>query len=137
MKAASKSLLIYFAVFVTTIASSPSIAFAKTGANVYELRTYTTHPGKQSDALKRLELATPLFIKHGMKVVAFWTSEGEKDTIVYLLGHENREAATVSWRGFHSDPQWQKLYAESVGNGSLLNGIQSQFMLPTEFSPMK
>lgn len=120
--------------------SSPiSGAFAETNNRIYELRTYTINPGKLSQALSRLDTAKPLFIKHGMSVIAYWVPEDEKNQniVIYLLGHENREAARTSWRGFHNDPQWHQIYSDSIANGSLLSGIESTFMAPTKFSPMQ
>ena len=116
-----------------------SSAVAQPANNVYELRTYSINPGKMSDALQRLSSAKALFEKHGMTVVAYWTLEpkGDDDTIIYLLGHDDRGTARASWQGFHSDPAWHKLYRDSIANGSLLSGIQSQFMNPTDFSPLR
>ncbi len=95
------------------MASPISSAFAQTGDRIYEMRMYSTHPGKLSNALQRLDRAAPLFIKHGMKVIAFWMPESDKNLITYLLSHDNREAARASWQGFHSDPKWRKLYRVS------------------------
>lgn len=116
-----------------------SSAVAQPANKIYELRTYSINPGKMSDALLRLSRAKALFEEHGMTVVAYWTlePEGDDDTIIYLLGHDDRDAARASWQGFHGDPAWHKLYRDSIANGSLLSGIQSQFMNPADFSPLK
>ena len=68
---------------------------------VFELRTYTSAPGKLDDLLARFrDHTTALIEKHGMKVVGFWvpTDEEKKDnTLIYILSHRNRQAADQSF----------------------------------------
>ena len=41
---------------------------------IYEMRTYTTHPGKLDDLHNRFRKHTNgFFIKHGMTLVGYWT----------------------------------------------------------------
>ena len=66
---------------------SPKIKSSKSKkARVFELRTYTTNPGKLPDLLARFRNHTlKLFKKHGMTNVAYWTVNGKDDTLVYIL----------------------------------------------------
>jgi len=105
---------------------------------VYELRTYIAHPGKLDDLHKRFRDHTVrLFEKHGMKNVAYWTPIDKDDTLVYVLAHKSREAAEKSWNDFKNDPEWQAAYKESHKNGPLVMKVESQFLTPTDYSPMK
>ena len=50
-------------------------AFAQTSDRVFELRIYTAHPGKFEAMKARFrDHIIPLFAKHGMTVVGFWTA---------------------------------------------------------------
>ena len=108
---------------------------------VFELRTYTTPEGKLPDLEKRFRDHTvDIFKRHGMTSVAYWTPEDEplsKNTLIYVLAHESREAAKKSWNDFRNDPEWKKVSAASEEHGKIVDHVVSVFMDPTDFSPMK
>ena len=108
---------------------------------VFELRTYTTAPGKLDDLHKRFADHTmKIFARHGMKNVVYWTPDDPKlktNTLVYVLAHKNRKAAAKSWDAFRKDPQWKKAFAESRKNGPIVTRVVSRFLNPTDFSPFK
>ena len=108
---------------------------------IYEMRTYTSHPGKLSDLESRFRNHTNgFFIKHGMNPVAYWRpSDGDlKDnTLFYIIAHNNRAAAQESWEAFVTDPDWKKVYQESRQDGPLVADIKSVFMNTTDYSPMQ
>jgi len=112
---------------------------AKEGTTlVYELRTYTTNPGKLADLHARFRDHTMrLFEKHGMKNVGYWVPMDKPDTLVYLVAHKSREAAAQSWKAFIADPEWQTVYKASRKNGALVKHVDRQFLTPTDYSPMK
>ena len=64
-----------------------------TGSRVYELRTYTTLPGRLPALNKRFADHTiGIFAKHGMKSVMYWipTDDARKDnTLIYVLLHDS------------------------------------------------
>lgn len=108
---------------------------------VYELRTYTTHPGRL-DALHRRfrEHTMKLFEKHGMENVIYWTPLKEdgspsEDTLVYVLRHKSLDDAKRSWQAFRQDPQWQEARRKSEEDGPIVKNVTAQFLKPTEFSP--
>jgi hypothetical protein len=79
------------------------------------------------------------FERHGMKN-AYWTPEDSprsSDTLIYVLSHESREAARKSWEAFNSDPQWQRVKAESEAAGPIVVKVESVFVSATDYSPMK
>ncbi|HEV3300401.1 MAG TPA: NIPSNAP family protein [Planctomycetaceae bacterium] len=105
---------------------------------VYELRTYMAAPGKMAELQKRFrDHTTQIFEKHGMKSVGYWVSEKQPDVLIYILVHKNREAADKSWKAFRRDPEWLRVFAESQKNGSLTKKVESVYMTPTDFSPLK
>lgn len=111
------------------------------GARIYELRTYTCNDGKLDDLHERFaDHTNALFVKHNMTLIGYWTpAEGDtKDnTLIYIIGHESRDAAKENWKGFVSDPVWTKAYADSKKDGPLVAGITSVFMDPTDYSPLR
>lgn len=108
-------------------------------AKVYELRTYTTAPGRLQALLDRFGGGeVDLFIKHGMTSVGYWVPDDEElsqNTLVYMVAHASREAATASWSAFGADPDWHVMRDKSRESGPIVTGVTVQFLDPTSFSP--
>jgi hypothetical protein len=106
---------------------------------VYELRIYHTYEGKLDDLLRRFrDHTTKLFEKHGIKNVAYWTPTDDPHkgkTLVYILAHPSREAATANWKAFQDDPEWQSVKDKSEASGKIVEKVDSTFMVMTDFSP--
>ncbi len=106
---------------------------------VYELRVYHAYPGKLESVLARFrEHTMKIFVKHGMKSVAYWTAldEPEKSsTLYYVLEHPSREAAAANWKAFRDDPEWKSVQENSEANGKLVEKVESTFLKLTDFSP--
>jgi len=118
------------------------VAHAQGGNRVFEMRTYTAAPGKFEALQKRFRDHTlRLFEKHGMQNIGYWVPAdppNSENTLVYIIAHKNREAAKASWAAFGADPDWQKVRKESMADGvSLTTKVESVFLNPADFSPMK
>jgi hypothetical protein len=114
---------------------------AQRSARVLEFRRYTANEGKLDALVKRMrEGETKFFEKHGMKGV-FYSVAAEApeshNTYVYVLAHESREAAKKSWDDFRNDPGWKEMRDRSELNGPLVGKVESMFVNPTDFSPIK
>ena len=112
----------------------------KLGAQIFELRTYTTAEGKLDHLHARFRNHTNhLFVKHGMRLVAYWIPTEKADTLIYVLAHENRDAAKKSWAAFIGDPAWKKVYKASheKAGGRIVTKVESVFMNPTDYSPIR
>ena len=120
--------------------SIPS-SFGADDGRVFELRVYTAHDGKLDDLHSRFrEKTNPLFVKHGMTLMGYWTptdAERSGNTVIYVLGHQSREAAKASWQAFKEDPEWKAAYAASIENGKLVTKVESTFMKATDYSPVQ
>jgi hypothetical protein len=120
--------------------SSGAVALAQ-GKHVYELRTYTAPEGKLGDLNARFRNHTlKIFERHGMKNVLYMTPQDAPDsqnTLIYVLEHQNREAAKKSWDAFRTDPEWVKVAKETTANGPITTKVVSVFADPTDYSPMK
>jgi hypothetical protein len=114
------------------------VAHAQAKPRVYELRTYTAVDGKLDELHGRFrEHVLRFFQKHGMTdVVNFKPIDAplSQTTLIYLLSHESREAAAKSWAAFRADPEWRKV---SAGGPPLTSKVESVFLEPTDYSPMK
>jgi hypothetical protein len=129
-----------FAAVMTAAVWIPQVAAQEHG-RVFELRTYTCNEGKLPDLLARFRNHTmKIFEKHGMTNIAYWVpqdSPAHENTLIYVIAHPSREAAKRNWKEFSSDPEWQKVQKDSEANGKIVNKVESVFMDPTDFSPMK
>ncbi|MDA1074728.1 MAG: NIPSNAP family protein [Proteobacteria bacterium] len=124
--------LLVFAFSFTTSVHAADMAF--------ELRTYTTNEGKLPALQARFRDHTMrLFEKHGMKNIGYWVPDDKPDTLVYIVAHASREAAAASWRAFVADPEWREVARTSQLDGPILvkDGVVSQFMSPTDYSPIR
>lgn len=105
---------------------------------VYELRVYHTYDGKLGDLLRRFrEHTTKLFERHGIKNVAYWVPLDEpskSNTLIYILQHPSRQAATENWKAFQDDPEWKSVRDKSEENGKIVEKVDSTFMVLTDFS---
>lgn len=108
---------------------------------IFELRTYVANPGRLADLHQRFrEHTLGLFERHGMDVIGFFTpTEGENAdrTLIYVLGFENRAAADQAWKDFRSDPDWITAKADSEADGVLTERVESVFLDPTDYSPLR
>ncbi|MEW5976092.1 MAG: NIPSNAP family protein [Acidobacteriota bacterium] len=118
-----------------------STAQADAKARVFELRTYVANEGKMDALHARFRHHTlKFFERHGMGNVGYWTPQdgpGAGNTLVYVLAHSSREEAKRSWQSFRDDPSWKKVKADSEVNGVLTSKVESVFLTPTDYSPLK
>lgn len=107
---------------------------------IYELRTYTTEPGKLEALKARFrDYTIKIFNKHGMESIGYWVPQDERsgNTLIYILAHPSREAADKNWKAFQDDPEWKKVQTESEKDGKIVQKVERVWMDPTEFSKLK
>src|SRR5512138_2778886 len=118
-----------------------SVALAQGGGRVFELRTYTAPDGKLEELHKRFRDHTMrIFKNHGMENIAYFKPQDaplSQNTLIYLIAHKSRDAAKANWAAFQADPEWQKVANESQKNGKIVAKVESVFLDPTDYSPMK
>ncbi len=106
---------------------------------VFELRVYHAAAGKLSDLEARFRDHTiGIFNRHGIKSIAYWTPLDEPDksnSLIYILQHPSREAATANWKAFQDDPEWKSVKEKSEANGKLVDKVDSTYLALTDFSP--
>tara|TARA_B100000530_G_C15921581_1_gene473345 strand:- start:25 stop:471 length:447 start_codon:yes stop_codon:yes gene_type:complete len=120
---------------------------------IYEMRVYYTYEGRFDNILSRFENHTvKLFEKHGFNNVGYWTTEkkdsvsfadefifenGGKPALVYIVSFQNMDIRNKSWDKFINDPEWKKVYEESILDGPIVEKIEQVFLNPTNFSKLK
>jgi hypothetical protein len=134
-------------IFLAATDFSPGInPSAAAEPRVFELRTYTASPGNLENLLARFRDHTlKLFAKHGMTSFGYWTPTekryGAGEKLIYMLAHKNPEAGAASFKAFRADPDWvaAKKASEEKAGGSLTvqDGVKSEFLAPTDYSPTK
>jgi len=124
------------------IGLTSAVSFADTEApstTVYELRVYTTTPGNLPKLLARFRDHTmAIFEKHGIVNVGYWVPQdadkGADNTLVYLIKHKSRDAATASWKAFQADPEWKTVREASEAQGKIVSHVDSTFIAQTDYS---
>ncbi len=135
--------MILLSLFLATLAATSDVSAQENSAAtpVFELRTYTTHPGRLDALIRRFrDHTTRLFERHGMVNVGYWVPQDEplsENTLVYVLEHDSREAAMESWAAFGADPEWQTARAASQEDGDIVDNVVRVFMDPTSFSAIR
>ncbi len=134
--------------FLTETDYSPLLKIEKSKDDrVFELRTYIAtknNLGNLNDRFKNHTLK--LFEKYGMTNVVYWNVlKDQKDAdnlLVYLLAHKSKDAGLKSFDEFRKDAAWlaARKASEEKGGGSLTEakgGVVSEYLKPTDYSPLK
>src|SRR5260221_567814 len=112
----------------------------KAARRVYELRTYTTEPGRLPALHARFRDHTMrLFEKHGIHNEMYWVPTDEKlkdNTLIYIVSHASADAAKKSWEEFINDPEWKKARDASEQDGKIVAGVEKHYMTLTDYSPV-
>jgi hypothetical protein len=108
---------------------------------VFEIRTYTTNEGKLDALNARFRNhTTAIFKRHGMENIGYWVPQDaplSQNTLIYIIAHESREQAKKNWAAFGADPEWVKVRGESEANGKIVSKVESVFVDPVDYSPIK
>jgi NIPSNAP len=108
---------------------------------VFELRVYHTVPGKaQALQAEFRDKVTHWFAKYDMKAVGYWApvdAPASDNTFIYILAHPSREEAKKHWAAFQADPAFQEMIKSQQGDAKQVEKIDSTYMAPTDFSPLK
>lgn len=118
-----------------------ALAQGKPEPRLFEMRIYTAAEGKLDALNARFRDHTNrLFVKHGIALIGYWTPvEGpeSKTTLIYILAYPSREAREKSWEAFRKDPDWIAARDASEKDGKLLDKVETKFLTPTDYSPIK
>ena len=130
-------------IFLKTTDFSPN-NFTENSQHVWEFRIYTTTPNNLENLLSRFRDHTvKLFENYNIISRAYWTAtdaaQGSDKMLYYFVTHKTEAAGKASFDAFRKDEEWLRVRkaSEEKGGGSLTTKIESIYMTPTEFSPIK
>jgi len=107
---------------------------------VFELRVYHSVPGKlPALELRFRDTASKLLAKHGLDAVGYWVPEdapASNNTFIYILAHPSREEAKKNWAAMFADPGFKEMMKAEQAD-KLVEKVDSTYMHPTDFSPLK
>jgi len=130
-------------VFMTAADVIPKINAANASGKdrLFELRTYSCLPGRYPNIVSRFQNHTvKLFEQHQMENIAYFKSEeadGAQSKLIYMVAHQNQDAATKSWAEFRADPAWIAARDASEKDGKIVEKVESVFLKPLSFSKIK
>lgn len=133
-------------IFMKATDLSPEIKTnVKSPARTFEMRTYTAAPGKLTNLLDRFRNHTvKLFEKHGMTNMGYFLTteptapdESGQSRLVYFLAHKSEAAGKASFDAFRKDPNWVKAKEESEKGGPITSKVESVYLTPTDYSPIR
>jgi hypothetical protein len=108
---------------------------------VFEMRIYHTLPGRLPALQANFRDHNIQFLKkHGITSIGYWTpqdSPASDNTLIFIVAHDSREAAAKNWKEFAEDPEWQKFAKASQVDGKIIDKVETTFMIPTDYSPIK
>jgi len=135
-------LLVAFAAGSLLTARFMTVQQARADSNrVYELRMYHTFPNRLTPLVTRFRNGeVKVFEQNHMKFMGAWVPQdapNHENLFIYLLAHENRDAAKKNWAGFGADPDWKAIRDTSEADGKIVEKVESTFMDPVDFSPLK
>ena len=115
----------------------------RAAAQVYELRVYTTLPGKRPALADRFrDHTSKMFERAGMTNVGYWnaaTGDNAEETFIYLLAYPSREARDRMWEelGTYEDFQEIIIAVERDDERKLIENIEARILEPTSYSGLR
>ena len=115
----------------------------RAASQVYELRVYTTLPGKRPALEDRFRYHTSkMFERAGMTNVGYWnaaTGDNAEETFIYLLAYPSREARDQMWEelGTYEDFQEIIIAVERDDERKLIENIEARILEPTSYSGLR
>jgi hypothetical protein len=107
---------------------------------ILEMRVYHCAPGRLPALHDRFRNHTlGFFATHGIRQVGFWTTLiGESNhALTYLLQWDSLSEREQKWNAFQTDPEWMAIRAASEATQPIVQRIENQFLVPTDYSAMR
>jgi hypothetical protein len=103
------------------------------GPNLYELRRYTTHPGKASEWLALIKQVAPA--RRALSpIVGVWGSElGALNQVLHLWAYRDLNHRASVRKQAAQDPAWRDFVSKVP---PLLTRMESTILAPAAFSPL-
>ena len=131
-----KSFLSTIAIFI--LAGTAAMAQSPSASKLYELRSYVSEPGRQSDVLKLMaDGSVPFMAKHSLTLVGAWTSIDPKDERVFMLiSHKDKASCDTATAALQNDAGWKEVIQKSMVNGvKPVKSFERVFLSVNDYSP--
>lgn len=104
---------------------------------IYEIREYTTVPGKMPVLVQRFkEHGFSAFKRHGIELVFIsLTSLGEvsNNELVYVARFNSYQEMADKWRALNADPEWLAARKASEEDGAIVAKLSRRVLDPSSF----
>ncbi|MHA6796454.1 NIPSNAP family protein [Pseudonocardia bannensis] len=105
---------------------------------IYEIREYTTVPGRMPALIKRFKDHTlGIFEKHGMECVFISLTElgdNGNNELVYVMKWDSYDEMADKWAAMMSDPEWVKVKTASEEDGPIVAKLSRRVLNPGVFA---
>lgn len=105
---------------------------------IYELREYTTVPGRMPALVKRFKEHTlRIFTRHGIEVVFISVTDLGADSaneLVYVMRFDSYDDMATKWAAFRSDPEWIEARRASEADGPIVASVSRRVLNPAPFN---
>jgi hypothetical protein len=105
---------------------------------IYELREYTTVPGRLPALVTRFNDHTlGIFARLGMEVVFMSVTELGADStneLVYVMRFDSYEDMATKWATFRADPEWDAARRASEADGPIVARVNRRVLTSAPFS---
>jgi hypothetical protein len=105
---------------------------------IYEIREYTTVPGRMPALVKRFKNHTlEIFARFGMEVAFISLTElgaNSNNELVYVLKFDSYDDMVTKWAAFLADPEWQEVRKASEADGPIVASISRRVLTPGPFA---
>ncbi|HEV7470662.1 MAG: family containing protein [Pseudonocardia sp.] len=104
---------------------------------IYEIREYTTAPGRMPALVKRFKEHTLGFFEaHGMECVFISLTElgdNSNNELVYVMRFDSYDDMATKWAAFTADEEWRAVRAASEEDGPIVAKLSRRVLNPTQF----
>jgi len=103
---------------------------------IYEMRTYTAHPGRLAPWLRLFEeTRLPILKRHlGELVAAFTPETGTINQLVQIWAYRDHADRAARRAALWADPDWLD---PAKNTSDMLQKQESVLLVPTRFSPLQ
>lgn len=104
---------------------------------IYEMREYTTVPGRMPALVKRFKEHTfGLFERHGMECVFMSLTalgDNSNNELVYVMRFDDVADMETKWAAFQADPDWAAARSASEADGPIVAKLSRRVLNPAPF----
>lgn len=105
---------------------------------IYEIREYTTVPGRMPALVRRFKDHTlPIFKRMGMEVTFISLTElggNSNNELVYVMRFDSHDEMVAKWAAFMADPEWREARTASEADGPIVANLSRRVLNPGAFA---